>query len=234
MSAPHIGKVARLVIEAMHISTAKGQTMINEQKDGAPSVDEGERRVKATETPLAPDASAPEDAEAPRTAETKAAPASSRAVDYKFHPIADAFPLIEGAEFEALAADIGTNGLDEPITTHEGKILDGRNRYRACQEAGVAPRFEEYPGGDPVGYVISKNTLRRQLNDRQRAIIAAKLASLRPGRRTAKSGQLASLTQAEAAKLLNVPERAVRRAGDVVNHGVPELQLEVTSGKVSL
>jgi ParB-like chromosome segregation protein Spo0J len=154
--------------------------------------------------------------------------------EIKFHPIAEIFPLMKGAELDVLVADIGANGLHDAITTHEGKILDGRNRYLACLKAGVPPRSAEFKGDDPIGFVIGKNVHRRQLDDNQREIVAAKLAALPPGRPSVKSGQLAGLTQADAAKLLNVNERAVRRAGDVLKHGVPELQLAVTSGKVSI
>ncbi len=40
-------------------------------------------------------------------------------------------------EFEMLKTDIVANGLHQAIWTGRGLIVDGRNRYRACQELGV-------------------------------------------------------------------------------------------------
>ena len=58
----------------------------------------------------------------------------------KAHPLADLLPLIHGVEFDALVEDIREHGLRVPITIFDGKVLDGRNRVRACDAAGVEPR----------------------------------------------------------------------------------------------
>lgn len=95
----------------------------------------------------------------------------------KDHPIAGLFPLATKEELAALAEDISEHGQIETIEIYEGKILDGRNRYRACSEAGVEPRCEEWHtnGSSPVDYVISKNLHRRHLTIPQRAALGVKL-----------------------------------------------------------
>jgi N6-adenosine-specific RNA methylase IME4 len=146
-----------------------------------------------------------------------------------FHPLADVFPLIEGDEFEALVADIAAHGQRQKIVMLDGKILDGRNRYRACLAAKVKPRFEPYAGSDPVGFVVSCNLRRRHLDSSQRAIAAAKLATLVRGRR---GKGVAGLSAAQAAELLNVSTRSVGAATVVRNKGAAELRAEVEAGRL--
>ena len=62
----------------------------------------------------------------------------------EYHEIANAFPLMKGSQFDDLVVDIRANGLRIPITTFEGKVLDGRNRERACLLAGVTPVYPNH------------------------------------------------------------------------------------------
>ena len=64
------------------------------------------------------------------------------------HPLAELFPLIEGPAFKDLVADIKANGLLHPLTECDGMLLDGRNRLRACEEAGVPQPTNFTP--DPI------------------------------------------------------------------------------------
>ena len=59
------------------------------------------------------------------------------------HPFADIFPLMSDAEFNRLVDDIRQNGQLQPITTYQGKIVDGRNREEACVCLELEPKYEE-------------------------------------------------------------------------------------------
>lgn len=91
-------------------------------------------------------------------------------MDYEFHEVANIFPLMQGDEYQELVADIKSNGLLEPIWLHNNKIIDGRNRYRACQDSGVQPRFKTWESeGSLVAFVVSLNLHRRHLSSSQKA-----------------------------------------------------------------
>jgi ParB-like chromosome segregation protein Spo0J len=62
--------------------------------------------------------------------------------NYRVHPVASLFPLLEGQEFEELCEDIESVGQKVPIVVHEGMLLDGRNRLRACLKLGIEPIVE--------------------------------------------------------------------------------------------
>ncbi len=89
---------------------------------------------------------------------------------HEFHPAADLFPMMATDRFGELKDDIATQGLHESIVLCDGKILDGRNRYKACIEVGVEPRFRTYEG-DPYAFVWSTNGARRDIENERKAVI---------------------------------------------------------------
>jgi protein gp37 len=109
------------------------------------------------------------------------------------------FPLIEGEEFNVLVADIDEFGLTEPIVlAPDGEtIVDGRNRYRACEKCSRDPIFRtlgsHYDEPLIVKYIISANLHRRHLDVGQRAFIGIEIK--RSYAEAAEARRLANLKQ---------------------------------------
>jgi predicted DNA-binding protein (UPF0251 family) len=155
------------------------------------------------------------------------------------HPLAELFPPMSGVEFATLVADIKENGLREPVIVHEGQVLDGRNRYRACLEIGIEPMTRPWDGnGEPLAFVVSKNLHRRHLDEGQRAMVADKIATLKNGAnqysKVGASIDAPTFSQTQAADMMNVSRKSVQRARVVRERGIPELQAAVETGNVSL
>jgi hypothetical protein len=162
----------------------------------------------------------------------------------EFHAVANLFPLMQGAAFEELVADIKKNGQREPILCDaKGFILDGRNRYRACRAAGVEPRFVTWDGkGTEAEVALSANLLRRHLGESQRAMVAARWVVMMEGEqprgRPKKSAFLHSFPAgslaAQAAATVNVSIRLVNLALKVVRQGSEGLIAAVNSDAVTV
>jgi hypothetical protein len=145
----------------------------------------------------------------------------------KPHPVAAIFPLLDGVELQQLAEDVRAHGLLEPIVVHEGMILDGRNRQRACELAGVEPRYEiwQAKGQTPLQSVISRNLHRRHMTSAQKAALALDLLpqleqeakerqrlSKGPGKKVSRSKETFSDTgtsTAKAAELVGIGHSSV-------------------------
>ncbi len=168
--------------------------------------------------------------------------------ELKFHPVADLFPMLDEVGFKELVCDVKENGLHDPIWRHHenGTIIDGRNRYLACLEAGVTPKFRYWDGkGSLTSFAISVNLKRRHLSESQRAMIAVKIkpmfeqeAKQRQGARTDVQENLPEGTfgqsRDKAAKTLGISGRTVTSAEKVINKGVSDLVKAVEEGKVSV
>jgi len=123
--------------------------------------------------------------------------------EYKDHPLAELFPIIQSHDLKELAADIKANGQQVPIILleHNGepKILDGRNRMRAClkaevepitksweelkkemaQAAGTMEKISALEKLQPLDWIVSMNLKRRHLSDTQREAVAAEIVVMR-------------------------------------------------------
>ena len=151
--------------------------------------------------------------------------------------VSTAFPLIEGKDLDDLIADIKANGLIEPITLKEGMILDGRNRYLACQKAGhtfTDRDFVELPvRHDPLAFVVAKNIQRRHLTADQKREIIRQLIANNP---SASSRQIASIAHTshhtlEAVRKGTGQSAQLRTGADGKTRRAPRLRRGGTSEK---
>jgi N6-adenosine-specific RNA methylase IME4 len=171
----------------------------------------------------------------------------------KAHPFANLFPMLSEAELGELGADIAAHGQVETVKLHKGMILDGRNRYAACAAKNLGVRTELFEGDDraALAWVISKNLKRRHLNESQRAMVAARIATLRLGDNQQARAQIcassdllatvappaelpAPVSQSEAAASLNVSRRSVQTAARVLEEAAPEVIAAVESGAIAV
>jgi ParB-like chromosome segregation protein Spo0J len=171
------------------------------------------------------------------------------------HEAADLFPL-EEETLDALAADIRERGQAKDIELYEGKVLDGRRRLRACNLAGVAPRFRDVTAevAEPVAYVLSLNLHRRQLTPSQKAIVAARVremydraakerqkshAGTAPGKRKTLVENVPQVKEGTksrdaAGKAVGVNGKYVDHATKVLANAVPEVVKAVEDGRMNV
>jgi hypothetical protein len=109
--------------------------------------------------------------------EERLAPAAATSVPkYERHPLSEKFALPFNTDERAgMAEDIKANGQHQEIVLYQGQVLDGWERYKACEAAGVTPRTREYIGTDPLAVAFGANTIRRKLNTWQKALMGARL-----------------------------------------------------------
>lgn len=93
-------------------------------------------------------------------------------MEYESHGAANIFPMMDESGLSQLADDIASNGQQVAIDIFDGRIIDGRNRYKACKLAGVDPLFLDVKTDDPLDFVLSRNLHRRHLDTGQRAFVA--------------------------------------------------------------
>jgi len=132
------------------------------------------------------------------------------------------FPMVPDEELHDLADDIKANGLIHPIVIDtDGQLIDGRNRLRACELAGVEPAFEQLGDHDPVAYILSSNVNRRHMSKGQLAMVVAQVVLKN------------NTSQAEAAKTAGMNRSRVVHASTVLTYA-PDLTDAVMAGSLPL
>jgi hypothetical protein len=146
-------------------------------------------------------------------------------------------------ELEALAEEIRVNGLRTPIVRYQGKILDGRNRLSACEEASVQPRFEDFTGTDAeaLALVLSLNAARRDMTNAQRTITAARLWTQsnangysKGGRpKKGKPGDIPPVSLRQLERIFRTDHKTIQLARDLLK-GAPDLAEQVSQNLLSI
>ncbi len=172
----------------------------------------------------------------------------------EFHEAANIFPLDE-ENIDELAADIKSQGQQVPIETLDGKIVDGRRRYLACNKAGITPQFRAVNVQDPVAYVLSLNLHRRHLTPTQLAMVGAKArdwydrkanerqrshGGTSPGKKKTLVENLPPVipetgkARDQAGKAVGVSGKLIDAATKVLNNGTPALIEAVEQDKIAV
>lgn len=184
-------------------------------------------------------------------------------MEHKIHPFAALLPPLPDEELQKLAEDIKANGQRFSIVRWNGQIIDGRNRLKACEIAGVEPQFRDIGKDvlktdmDVIKSIISSNLIRRHLSASERAVLAVELLELVSPKAATKDlspGEIVPETPAEnqeevvdtirkvtadkssvkdAAELAKISPSYVYRAAQVKDKA-PEKFQEVKEGKKSL
>lgn len=176
----------------------------------------------------------------------------------KIHPYCNIWPDMEPAEYERVKESIREHGQRQPITTYKGEIVDGKHRWRMCQELGIRAIMQEWDEvGDLLDFVADMNEHRRHLapgarlaagvrfkEAREEQSKQAQMANLRKGRRpppeakkpvSSESANLQSRRTAtqEAAEIAGVSPRTIHQAA-ALKKSNPEAFERVEKGEVKL
>ena len=129
-------------------------------------------------------------------------------MNYEYHEAANLFRLMNTEEFSRLKASIQEHGLKDAIVLCDGKILDGRNRYRACLELQVNPHFADWDGsyGSPTLYSVNKNLNHRHLSASERAAVVSDMMPLLSAEARKRQSELAHAGRRENVVGIDLPQ----------------------------
>lgn len=133
-------------------------------------------------------------------------------------------------ELEGLERDLVRDGCRDALVIWRREdgaavLLDGHNRLEICQWHNLPYEtrvIELSSRADAMLWICENQINRRNLDETQRAMLGAKLATMRQGARTDLS-PIGGMSQAQAAKAVNVSERSLQRAHVIRQNGCSAL-----------
>lgn len=148
-------------------------------------------------------------------------------------------PPLSEEEFKQLEENIKNEGCRDALVIWQGTIVDGHNRYKICQQNGIAYKTEEkeFADRDEVAEWIIRNQFgRRNLSLAQRSELAMKLKpaiqkkakenhAANGGDKKAarqKSNTPKIDTYDELAKIAGVSSDTIRKTEKILDKGTPE------------
>lgn len=159
--------------------------------------------------------------------------------NYEQHEFGKLIPKMLSKQFVDLQNSIETIGLQVPIVLFEGKVLDGWNRYTACQNitenGGHLPspiRYETLlcDASQALQFVLANNLSRRHIPEDERVKLALdirkKLEKLKP---ETTGEQL----DEQAAKAAGTSKRTVQRATEVERKAPKEVVKAMEEGTIT-
>lgn len=154
----------------------------------------------------------------------------------KVHPEADHWRDFTPGEYASLKASIQAHGVKNAVWTWRGWLIDGKHRWKVCEELGVSCPTQEFTGEeeDIRAFAESMNDPRRHLSDPDRAFAAASMANMERGRPEENASRDAFISQIEAAERFNVGRASVQRAAKVMTDGVSGLAEAVRTNRIPL
>jgi hypothetical protein len=164
------------------------------------------------------------------------------------HELSTIFPEASPEDYGSIRKNIRQHGFDgnQPIVLLDGKILDGRTRYKAARDEKI-PEDEiptrRFKGGDPLEFIFTHNLARRHMTPSQKAAAAAKLVeTMKEFEKAEKEAAKAKNKKVKrpkgekvikAAKMTGASPRAVAAAKKLQEQD-PEKFAEVAAGKKSV
>lgn len=151
-------------------------------------------------------------------------------MEYEYHEFANDYPLMDEDAFGRFCENVQRHGLAKEIVLYEGKILDGRDRYRCCKVTGTPPKFTEFTGTrlEAFDFVTRENDARKHLTPSQLAMVE--------GRRTLRRQELLANGEQlpEESPNGHASPRSVASAVKVLTQAAPEIVRAVERGEVAV